>query len=600
MRRLLIMENNTLTKQTILYYSRHVRAHKKYLIGLSISIPAASLTLSYLPPLLISHMLQRIASGHFTHGHIGAFIPILVSYALISMLGGVLLWRVAVYFVWNLEMRVLRDIYREVFDHLLSLSANFHANRFGGSLVSQTNKLGSAYVRMADTTFFDLSTLIMSFLFSFFILLPQVPVIAITLLALSATFMGIAVIATKPVRRLRSIEASRENKQTGQLADAVSNVLAIKSFSGTPHERTLFHKVTQRSMDATHDVMVAAMKQDTIFSTSTTLIGITALTLATISVVLYNATIGSTFLVITYTGIIGQQLWNFAQHTLRDYNRALGDAQDMVEILAIEPEVKDPAEPEHVGMKHGKIQFSDMSFTHPDSREDEVLFDKLNMTIQSGEKIGLVGHSGSGKTTLTKLLLRFHDLDGGKILIDDQNIASVTQDDLRKHIAYVPQEPLLFHRSIRENIAYGNPDATEAEIKLAAEKAYASEFIEKLPLGYDTLVGERGVKLSGGQRQRIVIARAIIKDAPILVLDEATSALDSDSEKLIQAALWELMKGRTAIVIAHRLSTIQKMDRIVVLEDGALAEEGTHATLLKNKGIYAKLWAHQSGGFIEE
>ncbi len=224
----------------------------------------------------------------------------------------------------------------------------------------------------------------------------------------------------------------------------------------------------------------------------------------------------------------------------------------------------------------------------------------LNLEIAAGEKIGLVGHSGSGKTTLTKLLLRFNDIDGGEILIDGQNIANITQEDLRKCIAYVPQEPLLFHRTIRENIAYANPEASSKDIEEAAKKAYAQEFIEKLPKGYDTLVGERGVKLSGGQRQRVAIARAILKDAPILILDEATSALDSESEKLIQAALWELMKGRTAIVIAHRLSTIQRMDRILVLNDGEVIEQGKHAELLEKNGTYAKLWAHQSGGFIEE
>jgi ATP-binding cassette subfamily B protein len=197
-------------------------------------------------------------------------------------------------------------------------------------------------------------------------------------------------------------------------------------------------------------------------------------------------------------------------------------------------------------------------------------------------------------------VLRFADLQGGSITIDGQDIAEVTQDSLHQSIAYVPQEAYLFHRSLRANIAYGNPSATDKQIMAAVKQANATEFVQKLPKGLDTIVGERGVKLSGGQRQRIAIARAILKDAPILVLDEATSALDSESEKLIQDALVTLMKGRTSIVIAHRFSTIAKLDRIVVLGDGEIAEQGTHAELLSNKGLYAKLWAHQSGGFIEE
>jgi ATP-binding cassette subfamily B protein len=197
-------------------------------------------------------------------------------------------------------------------------------------------------------------------------------------------------------------------------------------------------------------------------------------------------------------------------------------------------------------------------------------------------------------------MLRFDDIDAGSISIDGQNIAGVTQHSLRRHIAYVPQEPLLFHRPIKENIAYGLPNASLTAIKAAAKAAHADEFISMLPQAYDTIVGERGVKLSGGQRQRIAIARAILKDAPILVLDEATSALDSESEKVIQSALWKLMEGRTAIVIAHRLSTIQKMDRIIVLDHGRIIEEGSHHALLKRGGTYAKLWKHQSGGFIKE
>jgi ATP-binding cassette subfamily B protein len=595
------MHKSNLTKETLRYYWKHARKHPGYLVGLALSVPSAVLCLGFLPSLFVAQILQRISSGNFSRGNLWAsFGPQLALYTGVIFLGGILLWRVAVYFTWSLEITVVRSIYQEVFDHLMELDANFHSNRFGGSLVSQANKLASSYVSVADAVIYELSTLVLAFIFTFVILLPRAPWIAVMLIAAAIVFLLASVRITKTVRELRSKEAAAETKQTGQLADTITNIMAVKSFAGGGQERSLFGGATQRTQDAGHKVLIASMKQDSIFAFSTLTIGILALILAVVSVVLFHANVGTAFLVITYTNGISQRLWDFARGTLRTYNRAMGDSQEMIRILAIQPEVQNPAKPEKVQITKGDINFQDMQFTHPESRSGEVLFGGLDLHIAAGEKIGLVGHSGSGKSTLTRLLLRFSDVDGGAILIDGQNIASITQDDLRSHIAYVPQEPLLFHRSIRENIAYGKPGASQTEIEAAAEKAYAREFIDNLPKGYDTLVGERGVKLSGGQRQRIVIARAILKDAPILVLDEATSALDSESEKLIQAALWELMKGRTTIVIAHRLSTIQRMDRIVVLEHGHLSEQGTHQTLLKQKGTYAKLWEHQSGGFIEE
>jgi ATP-binding cassette subfamily B protein len=587
--------------RSVRFFVRHAWRYKLFLIGTVLAVPLASLTLYYIPPLIIADILKRIELGDFVAGELWASFGASLSwYAVLTILGGVIMWRVAIFFIWKLEMHVLRDIHREVFAHLMRLGANFHANRFGGSLVSQANKLAGAYVRFADTMFFELFTLLLSFAFSFAILLPRVPWIAIALLSFSIIFMILAVKLTGKVRELRSREAAAETRQTGFLADAVTNVMAVKSFAGSRYENERYNEATTNTLHATHKVMVASSLRDTVFSISTVAIGIAALTMAVAAMVVFNADIGTGFLVITYTGIIGQRLWDFAQSMVRNLNRAFGDAQEMMDILAIKPEVEDFAEVEVSRISKGGIKLQNVDFTHPDSSADETLFRGLNLTVKPGEKIGLVGHSGSGKTTLTKILLRFHDIDGGSITIDGQDIFRLRQDDLRRNIAYVPQEPLLFHRTIRENIAYGNPSATDQQIKEAAKKAYADEFIEKLPKGYETLVGERGVKLSGGQRQRVAIARAILKNAPILVLDEATSALDSESEKAIQAALWELMKERTALVIAHRLSTIQRMDRIVVLEDGTIVEEGTHGELLKKQGTYATLWSHQSGGFIEE
>jgi ATP-binding cassette, subfamily B, bacterial len=238
----------------------------------------------------------------------------------------------------------------------------------------------------------------------------------------------------------------------------------------------------------------------------------------------------------------------------------------------------------------------DISFRH--SPAQRLLFDRFSLDVPAGTKLGLVGRSGGGKTTITRLLLRFKDVERGQILVGGQSIAEISQSSLREVIAYVPQDPAMFHRTIVDNIRFARPEATDEEVRRAAALAHAAEFVEALPDGYHTLVGERGIKLSGGQRQRIAIARAILKDAPILVLDEATSSLDSESEALIQDALWTLMAGRTAIVIAHRLSTVRRMDSLVVLDAGRIVEQGSHESLLALGGIYASLWSHQSGGFL--
>ena len=585
--------------ETIKLFWGHARRYPKLAHALIAGVPLAQLIYQFLPPLILANVMGRLSSGDFAKDDLwGSFGTSLIWYAVLMILGGAIAWRIIVMLVWKLEANVVRDISERVFKHLLKQSASFHANHFGGSLVSQTTKLSGSYIRFADTIVFQVIPLISSFTFATVILAPKAPLFVVLLLTFSVIYMISAIFATRGVRRVNAEEAAAQSKQTGSLADSVTNVMAIKSFSGTPYEETRFNEATEFARGKTLKLMRVATSRDLYFSTITSLISALSLVMATAGVVVFNADIATVFLILTYTANIVQQLWSFSGATMRNFNRAMGDAKDMVEILGTTPEVLDPEHPEAPRMHVGRIDFTNVVFTHDGS--DDALFEKLDVHIKPGQKIGLVGHSGSGKTTLTRLLLRFSDIDGGAITIDGQNIAHVTQDDLRKAIAYVPQEPLLFHRSIKENIAYGNPDASDEQIYEAARKANASEFIEGLQDGYNTMVGERGVKLSGGQRQRIVIARAILKNAPILVLDEATSALDSESELLIQAALQELMSERTAIVIAHRLSTIQKMDRILVLEKGAIVEDGSHEQLVKQKGVYAQLWAHQSGGFIEE
>lgn len=299
----------------------------------------------------------------------------------------------------------------------------------------------------------------------------------------------------------------------------------------------------------------------------------------------------------SYIIIIFQQIINLGK-LIRETYQDLADAEEMTEILITPHEINDIPSAKKLKVAEGKIEFKNISFYYHKTRK---ILEKFNLNIAFRERIALIGPSGAGKTTVVKLLLRNHDLDGGKILIDGQDIARVTQESLWKNISLVPQDSILFHRTLLENIRYGRPDATMEEVVQAAKAAHCHEFISGLPKQYDTYVGERGVKLSGGERQRVTIARVILRNSPILVLDEATSSLDSESERLIQDAFEKLMKDKTVIVIAHRLSTIAKMDRIIFIDDGEIKESGTHEELLDVKnGQYRKLWELQACGFIKD
>lgn len=588
------------SKQILKLFWQHAWQYPKYVIGLLIMLPVATVTLRLVPPIIAANILKRLSERDFDENDVwGSFGSDIVLYSVILIFGGIFAWRIVIYLIWKLQSYVERDIHRRMFKKFMDLGADFHANNFGGSLVSQTNKLVGSYVRLQDTFAFQFYLLIFSFVFISVILYPKAPLFVWAMLAFSAIFTAGGVILSKRVRELARDQANAQNKQTGYSADSITNILAIKSFSSSRYEQERFARATEGTRRKDLKVMWATTKRDFMSSTITTIVGIIALVVAVAAVVVYDADIALVFLLLTYAQDITERLWELNSTALRNYNRSIGDAQEGYATLHTSISVRDPQNPEPLQMDRGHIEFKEMTFDHEENKNDDSLFKNLNLSIKPGEKIGLVGHSGGGKTTITKLLLRFMDIDSGEILIDGQNISHVTQDDLRSVITYVPQEPLLFHRTLAENISYGK-SSDHDRVEEVAKLAHAHEFIEKLPKGYETLVGERGVKLSGGQRQRVAIARAMLKDAPILLLDEATSALDSESEKLIQDALWKLMENKTAIVIAHRLSTIQKMDRILVLENGEIVEDGSHTELLKNDGIYAELWKHQSGGFLED
>lgn len=580
------------------HYGRELRKHKLYVLGLLLLVPIGIFCNTFASTYIVSNVIDHLSkSGRVpldqlwsTFGwQIGLFITA-------AIVGELIVWRLVILLIWKLEIKVQFNLYNTCFEYLSNQSAQFHADKFGGSLVSQTNKFVSSYVRLADTFVFNFLPFVWTMIFTLAILGSRVPLFALALAVIAAIFISISALSYSRIARLNEEQSITDTRLSGQIADMISNVMAVKSFSAEKREMDRFRSLNTDAASAARRVMRATIQRDIGFAGSLTTIMLVMFLSILIGQASFGITVGTMILMLSYSLNMFNQLWQ-VNGIARSYNRVYGDALPMAKTLREPVHIRNNTRPQPAHITKGQIDLQEVTFKYADSLEN--LFNKLNLSIRPGERVGLVGHSGSGKTTITNLLLRFEDIDDGAITIDGQNIRDISQTDLRSHIAYVPQQPLLFHRSLRENITYGKPTASEKHIVQAAKDANALEFIEKLPSKFETLVGERGVKLSGGQRQRIAIARAMLKDAPILILDEATSALDSESEVLIQDALWKLMEGRTAIVIAHRLSTIQKMDRIIVLDNGTISEEGSHHELLAKKGAYAKLWAHQSGGFME-
>jgi ATP-binding cassette subfamily B protein len=397
-------------------------------------------------------------------------------------------------------------------------------------------------------------------------------------------------------RKPLSANAQRlETKLTGATVDLLSNITAMQEYARRPFEIKRIRETIEERRRAGLKNWWFGERTQLLNNFLQAFFGIvmlfTAIKLAASGII----SPGDVVLIMTIIFRIEGLLQTLGS-SLNQFSNVWGEIEESLNEIVEPHEIPDREDAIALSVKEGNIDFENITFSYPEM----TVFEKLSIHIKAGQRVGLVGKSGAGKTTIMRLLLHHHDIQAGKILIDGVDIAGVTQESLRKAISIVPQEPLLFHRTVRENIAYGRPSASKVEVEEAAKLAHAHKFIQNLPEKYGAIVGERGIKLSGGERQRIVIARAILKNAPILLLDEATSALDSESEVSIQKALHELMQGKTVIAIAHRLSTLREMDRILVLDDGKIIEDGTHDQLVASGGVYAELWGHQAGGFLQD
>jgi ATP-binding cassette subfamily B protein len=522
-------------------------------------------------------------------------LKVLVFIFVLEILGHII-WRIAEFVNSYFQASAMRDIEVDCFSKLQRHSYSFFANSFTGGLVTKVNRTTRAFETLTDKFQWDLIPLVTMIIFISIILFYFAPGLSYIILIWVFFYLLLTFLFYRWKYKFNLRESEEDSKVTASLADSITNILAIKTFAKEKEEHTTFYQVSEKRKKARRlswDISSVGNIFQSILLTCM------EVGLLYYSILLWRdgiITIGVILLVVYYSGNLFMNLWRFG-NVIKDTFSAFADAEEMTEILYLEEEVKDPSHPEDSRIKKGEVEFRTVDFAY----ENSFLFKDFSVKIPSAQSVGLVGHSGAGKSSMLKLLLRFSDVNSGAITIDGQDISKITQHDLHEVISYIPQEPILFHRSLRENIAYAKQNASEEEIIEAAKKAHIHDLILTLPQGYDTLVGERGVKLSGGERQRVIIARALLKDAPLLILDEATSALDSHSEKLIQESLKELMKGKTTIAIAHRLSTIQQMDRILVMDKGKVVEEGTHKSLLKKKkGVYKELWTHQAGGFLTE
>jgi len=577
-------------------YFRVVRPHWFALIVCFVTTILPVVTAGIFAPIYYKKLFDAITSNAPTISLVPMLVHILIAILILNAVSWASI-RTFSFVLSHLEANTMRRLRQNAYEYVIGHSYVFFSNTFSGSLVQKINRFMRAFERITDRFFGEIIPLIVKVIGICIVVWSIQPVITYALVIWMIVFFLLSLLFSRWKIPYDIRAAAIESRASAALADSLSNHTTIQLFNRHEHESRIFGSVNAEHSKAVFSKWTVA----NVIDAAQALINI-----ALEFVIFYIAirfwsvgaiTVGTFVLIQIYIIGLMSNFWGWSR-ILRDLYESFADAKELVEIMKLEHGIKNAPGAKPIWVKEGAIVLDDVSFAF---NKDVGVLDRVSLRIKPGERVALIGPSGAGKSTLVRLLLRLYDVERGRITIDGQDIRTVTQGSLREAISFVPQDPILFHRSLMDNIRYGKTDASDQEVMQAAKLAHCHEFIMSFPQGYDTFVGERGVKLSGGERQRVAIARAILKNAPILILDEATSSLDSHSELLIQDALETLMKGKTVMVIAHRLSTIRKMNRIVVLDHGKIIEEGTHDSLLaKNTGMYAKLWSLQSHGFIKE
>ena len=571
-----------------------IRTHFPGRVSAMVCFALIATSIEAFSPVAFSHLVNSITAAVKSHSGMSTILP-WIGWLAAIWFGGACAYRSYEMVDVNTGPRMRGLAQKYLFVYLLGHSPRYFQDNFAGKLGQKVKQAGQAVIGILGIVCMDVVRVIGLIVLGGVLMAIQAPTYAIILCVWSVLYLAVVFALARHCVVLSKALSDEISTSTGRLIDAISNADLVRAFAKAVFERKFISYFLADEMNASRRFRWFLITMRVFMQTATLLLLVALIYVTARDIVAGAISLGAFTMIYLLANQIARGVQELSFRML-DYFEQLGTLAEALDLVSAPHEIVDVKDAGELSVAKGHIVFENVSFRHPNGFQ---VFENLSLDIMPGERVGLVGPSGAGKSTLVRLLRRQFEPQQGRILIDGQDIAHVTWNSLNEAIAEVPQMPGVFHRNVRDNIRYARPLAQEDEVTSAARQAFAHDFIADRDEGYDMIVGEQGIKLSGGERQRVAIARALVKDARILVLDEATSSLDSESEHLIQTALWTLVQGRTVIAIAHRLSTIAGMDRVVYLENGKILEDGPHRALLANDGPYARLWNRQMGGFID-